>query len=57
MPDNLLVEQLTSLLEKIRPGSQFVRAWTLKGGISASMTAFEILDAHWDIPLREVPME
>jgi aminoglycoside phosphotransferase (APT) family kinase protein len=35
-------EALEALTRKIEPGSKLLRAWELKGGVSAQVTAFEI---------------
>lgn len=37
-----------TLVERVRPGSQWLRAWTLKGGVSAQVTGLEFVrpDGH-----------
>ena len=43
MVEPLGQEQLEQLVERIEPGGRLVRTWQLKGGISARMTALEIV--------------
>jgi aminoglycoside phosphotransferase (APT) family kinase protein len=37
--------ELAALAERIAPGSRLVRSWGLKGGVSAQVTAFELVRA------------
>lgn len=65
-PIQIIDRRLEIVLQKIAPGSQLLRAWELKGGISAQVTALEVLHPdgqmskmvmrqHGDVDLSQNP--